>query len=72
MLRAAVLYRYLIVSLLFRTGTLYKNSAAGISEYFGEEKIVDVNIIRIRKKIEPDPSNPKHLLTRWGFGYAWI
>ena len=42
------------------------------TEYFGEEKIVDVNIRRIRKKIEPDPSNPKHLLTRWGFGYAWI
>ena len=42
------------------------------TEYFGDEKIVDVNIRRIRKKIEPDPSNPKHLLTRWGFGYVWI
>lgn len=42
------------------------------TEYFGEEKIVDVNVRRIRKKIEPDPSNPKHLLTRWGFGYVWI
>ena len=42
------------------------------TEYFGEEKIVDVNVRRIRKKIEPDPSNPKHLLTRWGVGYVWI
>ena len=41
------------------------------TEYFGEEKIVDVNVRRIRKKIEPDPSNPKHLLPRWGFGYVW-
>ena len=42
------------------------------NEYFGEEKIVDVNIRRIRKKIEEDPSNPKHLLTIWGLGYKWI
>lgn len=42
------------------------------SEYFGEEKIVDVNIRRVRKKIEDDPSNPKHLLTIWGLGYKWI
>lgn len=42
------------------------------TEYYGEEKIVDVNVRRIRKKIEQDPSDPKHLLTRWGFGYVWI
>ncbi len=42
------------------------------NEYFGEEKIVDVNIRRVRKKIEEDPSNPKHLLTIWGLGYKWI
>jgi len=41
-------------------------------DYFGEEKIVDVNIRRIRKKIESDPSAPKHLLTIWGMGYKWI
>lgn len=39
--------------------------------YFGEEKIVDVNIRRLRIKIEEDPSNPKHLLTVWGLGYKW-
>lgn len=39
--------------------------------YFGEEKIVDVNIRRLRMKIEPDPSEPKHLVTVWGMGYKW-
>lgn len=42
------------------------------SDYYGEEKIVDVNIRRVRKKIEDDPSNPKHLLTIWGLGYKWV
>lgn len=41
------------------------------NDYFGEEKIVDVNIRRIRMKIEPDPSNPTHILTVWGLGYKW-
>lgn len=39
--------------------------------YFGEEKIVDVNIRRLRMKIEDDPSAPKHLVTVWGMGYKW-
>lgn len=42
------------------------------ADYYGEEKIVDVNIRRVRKKIEDDPSNPKHLLTIWGLGYKWV
>jgi DNA-binding response OmpR family regulator len=42
------------------------------TDYYGEEKIVDVNIRRVRKKIEEDPSNPKHLLTIWGLGYKWV
>lgn len=40
-------------------------------EYFGEEKIVDVNIRRLRMKIEDDPSEPKCILTVWGLGYKW-
>ena len=39
--------------------------------YFGEEKIVDVNIRRLRMKIEDEPSAPKHLVTVWGMGYKW-
>lgn len=39
--------------------------------YYGEDKVVDVNIRRLRMKIEEDPSNPKYILTIWGFGYKW-
>lgn len=40
-------------------------------DYFGELKIVDVNIRRLRMKVEEDPSHPHHILTVWGFGYKW-
>ncbi len=40
--------------------------------YFGEEKIVDVNIRRLRIKIEDDPSSPRHIVTVWGLGYKWM
>lgn len=40
--------------------------------YFGDVKIVDVNIRRLRMKIEKEPSSPEYLLTVWGFGYKWI
>lgn len=39
--------------------------------YCGEEKIVDVNIRRLRMKIETDPSDPKYIVTVWGKGYKW-
>ena len=41
------------------------------SGYVGEEKIVDVNIRRLRMKIEDEPSNPRHVVTVWGIGYRW-
>ncbi len=40
-------------------------------DYFGEEKIVDVNIRRLRMKIETNPSSPEHIMTVWGLGYKW-
>lgn len=40
-------------------------------EYFGDVKIIDVNVRRLRMKIETDPSNPQYLVTVWGFGYKW-
>ena len=40
--------------------------------YFGDEKVVDVNIHRLRSKVEDEPSQPKHLTTIWGMGYKWI
>lgn len=39
--------------------------------YYGDFKVVDVNIRRIRLKIEKDPSNPSYLKTVWGYGYRW-
>ena len=39
--------------------------------YFGDDKIVDVNIRRIRMKIEDEPSNPRFIATIWGYGYKW-
>lgn len=40
-------------------------------DYDGELKIVDVNIRRLRIKIEDDTANPTFITTVWGFGYKW-
>ncbi len=40
-------------------------------QYVGEEKIVDVNIRRLRMKVEANPSSPKYIVTVWGLGYKW-
>lgn len=40
-------------------------------DYFGELKIVDVNIRRLRIKIEDDSTCPTYITTVWGFGYKW-
>lgn len=39
--------------------------------YFGDLKIIDVNIRRLRAKIEDDSSTPKYIETIWGTGYRW-
>ena len=39
--------------------------------YIGENKIIDVNIRRLRSKVEDDPSHPKWIETVWGTGYKW-
>lgn len=39
--------------------------------YYGDDKVVDVNIRRLRMKIEDDPSDPQYIQTIWGFGYKW-
>ncbi len=41
-------------------------------QYYGDEKVVDVNIHRLRNKIEDVPSQPKRLTTVWGMGYKWM
>ena len=40
-------------------------------DYFGELKIVDVNIRRLRIKIEDNPQKPVYITTVWGYGYKW-
>jgi len=46
-------------------------SAVWGRDYEGELKIVDVNIRRLRIKIEDDATNPSYITTVWGFGYKW-
>jgi len=40
-------------------------------DYYGDPRVVDVYIRRVREKIEPDPAHPRWLITRWGVGYAF-
>jgi DNA-binding response OmpR family regulator len=40
-------------------------------DYMGDTRAVDVCVTRLRKKIEDDSSNPKHILTVYGFGYRF-
>ena len=46
------------------------NLVCGI-DFFGDPKIVDVNIRRLRSKIEENSSKPKYIETVWGTGYRW-
>ena len=39
--------------------------------FFGDHKVIDVNIRRLRAKIEDNPSEPKYIETVWGIGYRW-
>ena len=41
------------------------------ANYFGDSKIIDVNIRRLRTKIEDDSKDPKYIQTIWGTGYRW-
>ncbi|MEG1003733.1 response regulator transcription factor [Clostridium sp.] len=46
------------------------NSVWGYN-YFGDPKIIDVNIRRLRSKIEENASTPEYIETVWGIGYRW-
>jgi two-component system response regulator RegX3 len=41
------------------------------SDYFGDTKTLDVHVKRLRAKVEPDPSVPRHLVTIRGVGYRF-
>ena len=62
-----------IMELFFRnpgTALVREKILEGVwgKNYFGDVKIVDVNIRRLRMKIEDEPSSPQHILTVWGYG----
>jgi DNA-binding response OmpR family regulator len=40
------------------------------SEYLGESHMLQVNVNRLRHKLEIDPSQPRHILTKVGVGYS--
>lgn len=40
-------------------------------DFMGDSRTVDINITRLRKKIEDDRSSPKHIITVYGFGYRF-
>ncbi|MCD7903520.1 MAG: response regulator transcription factor [Oscillospiraceae bacterium] len=39
------------------------------TDYLGEERTVDVHIRRLREKLERNPAQPEHIITKWGVGY---
>jgi DNA-binding response OmpR family regulator len=41
-------------------------------DYFGDGRLVDVHIRRLRTKVEDDPANPRHILTVRGMGYKLV
>ena len=56
------------VELTARVDALIRRSSR---DYFGELKIVDVNVRRLRLKIEDSPTSPTYINTVWGYGYKW-
>ena len=65
-----------IMELFFRnpgTALVREKILKGVlgENYFGDVKIVDVNIRRLRMKIEDEASSPRHIVTVWGVGYRW-
>ena len=41
------------------------------ADYPGDVRTVDVHIRRLREKVEPNPSEPKYVFTKWGVGYYY-
>ena len=48
-----------------------QNTETNFVEHLANQKIVDVNIRRLRIKIEDDTANPLYITTVWGIGYKW-
>lgn len=68
---------YQILEYLFRNPNTVLERASILNkvwghDYFVDDKVIDVNMHRLRGKIEDEPAQPKHLVTIWGLGYKWI
>jgi two-component system response regulator VicR len=65
----------LIVTMARRTGFTFTRDMlleqVWGHDYFGDTRVVDVYIRRVREKIEPDPARPCWFITKWGVGYAF-
>ena len=67
---------YQIIELLLKNKGSALDRNKILSEIWGENfysdvKIVDVNIRRLRIKVEDEPSTPVYIQTVWGYGYKW-
>lgn len=65
----------LLVALIAQPGRVWTRnqliSRLWGDDFFGDERVVDTHIARLRKKIEPDPARPQHLKTVIGVGYKF-
>ena len=63
----------LILFLMKNPGKVYSREALLDQvwgyDYQGDTRTVDVHVRRLREKLEPDPANPRCILTKWGVGY---
>ena len=66
----------LLCTLASRPGRLYSReqllSEVWGYDYFGDARLVDVHVRRLRAKVEDDPSNPLRLQTVYGVGYRFV
>ena len=54
----------------YRTRESLLNTVWGY-DYPGDIRTVDVHIRRLREKLEDNPAEPEHILTKWGIGYYY-
>ena len=65
----------LLLSLVQNPGKVYSRDALLTAvwgeDYPGDARTVDVHIRRLREKLEPNPSDPRYVHTKWGVGYFY-
>ena len=61
-----------LLDYLFKNPDVTLSRSDILNKVWGDGYFVDVNIHRLRNKVEDEPTQPKHLITIWGRGYKWI